>query len=101
MTDLISRQAVVDLIMETDPWWFEGKTREILGGIKKLPTIAPVKHGKWLPHPTETDWDVCSVCGLGTHRRFHYNDAIYGGYDVEESFMYCPNCGAKMDGGKI
>ena len=60
-----------------------------------------VKHGKWLPHPTEPDWDVCSVCGIGTHRRFHYDDAVYGRYDVEESFIYCPHCGAKMDGGEI
>ena len=65
-----------------------------------LPTIDPVKHGKWLPHPTEPDWDVCSICGIGTHRRFHYNEGVYGGYDVEESFAYCPNCGAKMEGGK-
>lgn len=65
-----------------------------------LEHIDPVKHGKWLPHPTEPDWDVCSVCGIGTHRRFHYNDIIYGQYDVEESFMYCPHCGALLDGGK-
>ena len=23
--------------------------------------IDAVKHGEWLPHPTEPDWDVCSV----------------------------------------
>lgn len=69
----------------------------VLDKIAEMPTIDPVKRGKWLPHPTEPDWDVCSVCGLGTHRRFHYNDAIYGGYDVEESFAYCPNCGAQME----
>lgn len=59
----------------------------------------PVKHGKWIPHPTEPDWDVCSVCGIGTHIRFHYNEGVYGGYDVEESYSYCPHCGAKTDKG--
>ena len=62
--------------------------------------IDAVKHGEWLPHPTEPDWDVCSVCRLGTRRRFHFNDGVYGGYDVEESFAYCPHCGAKLDGGE-
>lgn len=70
------------------------------GDIMAAKTIDPVKQGEWLPHPTERDWDVCSVCGLGTHRRFHYNEAVYGGYDVEESYSYCPQCGAKMDGGE-
>lgn len=73
---------------------------ELIYAIGSAQTIDPVKHGKWLPHPTEPDWDVCSVCGIGTHRRFHYNDAVYGGYDVEESFTYCPHCGASMDGGE-
>lgn len=72
----------------------------IIGVLEELPTIDPVKHGEWLPHPTEPDWDVCSVCRLGTRRRFHFNDGVYGGYDVEESFAYCPRCGAKMEGGK-
>lgn len=91
MTDLISKQAALDAL----EWKWAGKAA--IDAIKGLPTIDPVKHGKWLPHPTEPDWDVCSVCGIGTHRRFHYNDAVYGGYDVEESFTYCPHCGANME----
>lgn len=43
MNDLISRQAVEELIMETDPWWSEGMTRAILEGIKELPAIDPAK----------------------------------------------------------
>ena len=42
MDDLISRQAVEDLIMETDPFWCEGMTRAIFEGIKQLPTIDAV-----------------------------------------------------------
>ena len=105
MDDLISRQAAIKAIDDL-PNCYNGFSDTydkacIIGVLEELPTVDPVKHGKWLPHPTEPDWDVCSVCGIGTHRRFHYNDGVYGGYDVEESFMYCPNCGARMDGGKI
>ena len=42
MTDTISRQAVEDLIMETDPFWCEGMTRAIFEGVKRLPTIYAV-----------------------------------------------------------
>lgn len=49
------------------------------------PTIDPVRHGEW----KETDdpmFRACSVCG-------------YLEYECVEN-NYCPECGAKMDGGK-
>ena len=46
--DLISRQAVEDLIMETDLFWCEGMTRAIFEGIKRLPTTEP-KCARWIP----------------------------------------------------
>lgn len=105
MNDLISRQALKNALTDWQMEYAEkGKDVErfeTLGAVIELvgllPTIDPMKHGKWTPHPTEKDWDVCSSCGLGTRRRFHFNDAVYGGYDVEESFAYCPNCGAQME----
>lgn len=42
MDELISRAAVKDLIMETDPFWCEGMTRAIFEGVKRLPTIDAV-----------------------------------------------------------
>ena len=59
--------------------------------ISELPAanVAPVRHGRW---ETIVDYDYlwgdldypkCSVCG---------EVSLIGGY-------YCPNCGAKMDGG--
>lgn len=51
--------------------------------------VAPVRHGRWLD-------GKCTVCGweepdVGT----------WDGYDAEAwiETPYCPNCGAKMDGG--
>ena len=49
-----------------------------------------VKHGKWI-NGRYNDWkdnvyeEMCSVCGR---------------YSQEYGRGYCPNCGAKMDGGK-
>lgn len=68
----------------------------IIGVLEEVPTIEP-KHGKWTPHPTEADWDVCTACGCGTMRRTHgYHNGAF--WDAEESYTYCPWCGARMDG---
>ena len=50
-----------------------------------------VKHGSWVgiddfPHE---DWE-CTNCGY----------IIYGDDDIRD-LHYCPNCGAKMDGGDL
>ncbi len=57
----------------------------------------PVKHGKWIrKSPTAWMW-TCSCCK---------KDDVYA-YSAGESFepdvlqdLFCPNCGAKMDGGE-
>lgn len=45
--------------------------------------VAPVVHGRWIRCRNETK---CSNC------KFIY-------YSNRDDFNYCPNCGAKMDGG--
>lgn len=54
--------------------------------------VAPVVHGRWI-YEEETLFTLsdyrCSVC-----RRPRWLSP-----DVPEAFRYCPNCGAKMDGG--
>ena len=49
--------------------------------------VAPVRHGRWVPTeaPFMNECEDCSVCGYRTVWGHRYN--------------YCPNCGAKMDGG--
>ena len=48
--------------------------------------VAPVVHGRWnVIEGRRLDNAICSNCG----RRFQ---AYY------ESYSFCPNCGAKMDG---
>ena len=68
--------------------------RDVTNSIRNAPTIdaEPVRHGRWLYNYYPTVWYghgeppewVCSEC----------EERAYNTYD------YCPNCGAKMDGGK-
>lgn len=61
--------------------------------IDSLPAadVEPVRHGRWLK--CFEDWrqqiegSKCSACGFE-----YYGTGI-------SRFRYCPNCGAKMDGG--
>lgn len=66
--------------------------RDVTNSIRNAPTIdaEPVRHGRWLYNSYPTVWYghgeppewVCSEC----------EERAYNTYD------YCPNCGAKMDG---
>lgn len=48
--------------------------------------VAPVVHGRWDSLDGYKTRRVCSVCG--------WDVPEYGKF-----YSYCPNCGAKMDGG--
>ena len=60
--------------------------------LREAPTIdvAPVRHGQWVSVPYKLA-TVSSVCNRDEPYKFADIDA-----DV---YDYCPNCGAKMDGG--
>ena len=64
--------------------------------IEKLPAITHMKNGYWMSHPTDPDKQVCSVCRRATQTRIHYNEGVYGGYDIEYIYSFCPYCGAKL-----
>ena len=67
------------------------KRESVVGLIIEAPTIdaEPVRHGRW--KRCFEDWrkqlegDECSACGFQ-----YYGMAI-------DHYLYCPNCGAKMD----
>lgn len=66
--------------------------------IKQLPSAEPErKHGEWLPHPHEREWDVCSVCETGCKRR-EFEMQFGQERFTEYSYQYCPYCGADMRG---
>lgn len=62
---------------------------EAVTRVENLPAadVAPVVHGRWKQTgaPFMNECEDCSVCGYRT---------VWG-----HRFNYCPNCGAKMDGG--
>ena len=67
--------------------------------IYQAPTVKtePVRHGHWIYKELWEDLDnrnfkgyTCSCCNE------EYEDYLFDSYELN----YCPNCGAKMDGGK-
>lgn len=67
----------------------------LIDSISKLPAadVAPVVHGRWIVRfdgPYNRRRCYCSHCG-------RHNGV--GGIAQNQEKHYCPNCGAKMDGG--
>lgn len=90
MDEYIEKGAAIAVIMSESPdahypYWYADK-------IKAIPAadVAPVWHGRWVSVPHKLA-RVCSVCNRDEPYKFADIDA-----DV---YDYCPNCGAKMDGG--
>ena len=93
MDDLISRKALLEKAWEADTQCGYGQGVDV-GDIEDAPVVdaAPVVHGRWgeyesFPLTPSMNGCPCSVCK--TH--FSPSSIIL--------MKYCPNCGAKMDGG--
>ena len=74
------------------------KTRQdVQDFLDNIPTadVTPVVHGHWIWHEEEFEYE-CSVC----HCRFDYNHTFEIFDHGFQYANYCPNCGAKMNGGK-
>ena len=69
--------------------------REIIKGLELTPTVDAVEvvHGRWVS--SGCGFDCCSEC-LKVYAD-GYLTAM--GIKPRMQFNYCPNCGAKMDGG--
>lgn len=94
MNDLIRRQAAIEIArQEID----SGTYTDITWKLEALPSVEP-KKGEWLSHPTEREWDVCSHCGTGVHRREYGLNENGTEWVSEMSYMFCPWCGADMRG---
>lgn len=91
MSDLISRQAAIDYLMDNMTWYSEDgyetddeeKRECITSLINAIPSVSTEKTGRWIKEEmecyTEYVWK-CSNCEAH-HRAL---------------FDYCPTCGAKM-----
>lgn len=70
---------------------------DIMDMIDYAPTedVQPVKHGRWITSEITTD-SGCTSCSC-CHSEYYIGDLqnLEGDNDF---VMYCPNCGARMDG---
>ena len=87
MTEYIERKGLRDTLYDADAITMSGV--KILNQFPGA-DVAPVRHGRWVSVPHKLA-RVCSVCNRDEPYKFADIDA-----DV---YDYCPNCGAKMDGG--
>lgn len=91
MAEYIKRETAVRAVMAAK--WVDGSDGAIAMEIVASPAaadVAPVVHGRWsdagfgeLPKHAPYGW-ACSACG---------------GISFNNEYIYCPHCGAKMDGG--
>lgn len=79
--------------------WLEEYDYVVFNDVKRtideMPTVdaIPVRHGRWIYKGVRGRFPVCecSVCGNVENADW----AVLG-----DNVNYCPNCGAKMDGGE-
>ena len=106
MAECIEREALLEALENADPdvyedygdgtvdWGFGRKNiQDMINGIPAA-DVAPVVHGRWM-HSRYEDCSEqfkrvkCSQCNQEAYAMAFY---VVDGH-------YCPNCGAKMDGG--
>lgn len=69
-------------------WGFgRENVRDVIRGVPAA-DVAPVVHGRWIE---DHDYLKCAKCGVMVKWDFTF-------FDIG-NWNYCPNCGAKMDGG--
>lgn len=70
-------------------------------GVIPAADVAPVVHGRWEYDQNATDWGiggyVCSVC---KNRNNNPPCKRVKSVSFFSGAKYCPNCGARMDGGQ-
>ena len=85
MAEYIEREAAIEAVKHA---WAKGLEPSQYIEIIPAADVAPVVHGRWIEQEKYTFGVMydCSICD---------NRILDNGH----SWNYCPNCGAKMDGG--
>ena len=110
MAEYIERGALMQFPIRRDHYDRKNGNRHFINGIETVleyaenlqaADVAPVVHGRWIKkwdlydkgfYISRKEWYTCSNCGMKTN----YKDESF---EKEVGYNYCPNCGAKMDGG--
>lgn len=84
MAEYIEREAAIRVVNGQSSLTMTRSS--LIDSISKLPAadVAPVVHGRWIA--LHDEFCTCSICK-------------YPVYLMWDQTNYCPNCGAKMDGG--
>lgn len=104
MDEYISREAAIDKMRSLksrfrakNDWdsGYDTAIAEAFEHIKRVPVadVQPVKHGHWEEEDTMPydNFVVCSECGMNLSYQNYTKE------EWQESFRYCPCCGARMD----
>ena len=92
MAEYIERESTIELLRSLGSRDYRREKGTIQEAIKMVSfpeytpsaDVAPVRHGRWVD--TDSEFAQCSLCK-------------YPVYAAWNQTNYCPNCGAKMDGG--
>lgn len=93
MTDYISREEILDFLQVVPIDLGYREIDDVEQFVKQLPAadVVEVVHGEWIDDKSTIIGDLiernCSLCGQRMTSC------------IEKLMSYCPNCGAKMDGG--
>lgn len=112
MAKYIEQEAAMDIFGDVPMWdgYYEPYPWEVhcalVGAVKlikeelsKVPAadVAPVVHGEWIIGVDNDDFDVkCSKCEWTDIFEVAGISAVER---IAKAMHYCPNCGARMDGG--
>ena len=96
MDEYIEREATIKLLRSLGSRDYRREKGTIQEAVKMVSfpeytpsaDVAPMVHGRWETNSDRPDSLICSVCKCGFDMWKH------------DPHNYCPNCGAKMDGGE-
>ena len=100
MAEYIEREATVKLLRSLGSRDYRREKGTIQEAIKMVSfpeytpaaDVAPVRHGRWILEREPDGKPYCFHCSV-CDDDFHY-------IGITVAYDYCPNCGAKMDGGE-
>lgn len=95
MAEYINREAAIRALLNDAPEQVSYSREDAADCIRYMPAadVAPVVHGRWIG-ATLCGNDNCKCSECGSWHNIHVN---LRGKIMQK---YCPNCGARMDGGK-
>ena len=83
MDEYIKREEAIEAVKHA---WAKGLEPSQYLEIIPEADVVPVRHGRWVNTHSDSEFVQCCLCKY----------PVYAAWNVTN---YCPNCGAKMDGG--